>query len=203
MKLKLVIRFDGFSFWHQVYSCPDCRPREMRRSTMTDMWGDYSMTAVAGRRESRFSGRWCDTRDLRPVWNAAFMRTFLWYTDRKFWSKGLLIKGTYMSPSGSQDDHFQLRFPLLEDPCRNDHTTSLSSPAPFVPLASTGLRCLSPPLLPTIPFILNQKTMIDVGGLSFSPLLEIWVLIAHLTLPASDVTGYVHDSKGKPLRYRL
>lgn len=45
--------------------------------------------------------------------------------------------------------------------------------------------------------------MFDAGGLLFSPILELWVLIAHLVLPASDVEGYVRDSKGKPLRYRL
>ncbi|KAJ4423362.1 hypothetical protein N0V82_001965 [Gnomoniopsis sp. IMI 355080] len=45
--------------------------------------------------------------------------------------------------------------------------------------------------------------MFEVGALLISPLLELWVLIAHLVLPASNVDGYVRDSKGKPLKYRL
>lgn len=45
--------------------------------------------------------------------------------------------------------------------------------------------------------------MIATGALLFSPLLELWVLIAHLVLPATEIDGYVRDDKDKPLRYRL
>lgn len=34
-------------------------------------------------------------------------------------------------------------------------------------------------------------------------LIELWVFLLHIALPAHDVDGYVKDSKGKPLRYRL
>lgn len=45
--------------------------------------------------------------------------------------------------------------------------------------------------------------MVDTGGLLASPLLELWVLAAHLALPASEVEGYVRDAKDKSLKYRL
>lgn len=35
------------------------------------------------------------------------------------------------------------------------------------------------------------------------PLIELWVLVLHLILPARDVDGYAKDAQGKPLRYRL
>lgn len=45
--------------------------------------------------------------------------------------------------------------------------------------------------------------MMSTGALLVSPLLELWVLVAHLALPAHEIDGYVRDAKGKPLRYRL
>lgn len=45
--------------------------------------------------------------------------------------------------------------------------------------------------------------MVDAGALLATPLLELWVLAAHLVLPASNTPGYVCDAKGKPLQYRL
>ncbi|KAF3765527.1 hypothetical protein M406DRAFT_329428 [Cryphonectria parasitica EP155] len=45
--------------------------------------------------------------------------------------------------------------------------------------------------------------MLDTKALLFSPLLELFILIAHLALPAREVEGYVRDAKDKPLKYRL
>lgn len=45
--------------------------------------------------------------------------------------------------------------------------------------------------------------MFDIRPLLFSPILELWVLAAHLILPASAIDGYVRDSNDKPLKYRL
>lgn len=45
--------------------------------------------------------------------------------------------------------------------------------------------------------------MTTTGALLFTPLLELWVLFAHLILPATEIDGYVRDDKGKPLKYRL
>lgn len=47
------------------------------------------------------------------------------------------------------------------------------------------------------------ETMVTAGALLAAPLLELWVLVAHLVLPARNVEGYVRDAKGKPLKYRL
>lgn len=45
--------------------------------------------------------------------------------------------------------------------------------------------------------------MVGVGPCLASPLIELGVLALHLILPAQQIDGYVRDSKGKPLRYRL
>lgn len=45
--------------------------------------------------------------------------------------------------------------------------------------------------------------MVGVGPLLVSPLIELVVLALHLILPAQEIDGYVRDTKGKPLRYRL
>ncbi|KAI3392181.1 hypothetical protein diail_6099 [Diaporthe ilicicola] len=45
--------------------------------------------------------------------------------------------------------------------------------------------------------------MIGTGALLVSPLVELGVLALHLVLPAREIDGYVRDTKGKPLRYRL
>lgn len=55
----------------------------------------------------------------------------------------------------------------------------------------------------TLPKLMIKAVMAAISALVTSPLLELWVLVAHLVLPASNVDGYVRDSKGKPLRYRL
>lgn len=37
----------------------------------------------------------------------------------------------------------------------------------------------------------------------FTPLLDLFILTAHIILPAQTVDGYIQDDKGKPLKYRL
>ncbi|KAL1865894.1 hypothetical protein Daus18300_007006 [Diaporthe australafricana] len=45
--------------------------------------------------------------------------------------------------------------------------------------------------------------MVETGALLVSTLIELGVLALHVILPAQEIDGYVRDTKGKPLRYRL